>query len=427
MKVSRHALVAASGLLMIGVLSGCGGDSAGSDASPDAGGGVGETDVATALEYVGGEGGKADSSLEPFTIGFVNGQGAVPSFDEQEAAADAAVDFINEHLGGIDGHPVQLEKCFIQAEEDGQKCAGQLLENPDIHVANMGVSVYGNATFYELIGGKFPTVVTAAVTAADATTDSVYAFDGGSLANLNGIAAGAEEAGYEKLAVIASNNPAAKYLLSEIVLPDLESRGIDATTVYVADTATTPDYVSALQTSGAADADAIELIPATVAGCVSMYDAMKQLSLTKPVVTVTQCSNDPMPEKTGGGPENWYITSLMELGLIDSPQANVVLNVMDAAGSGAKTNVGFATKGFGDFLTITKFAKAIGYDNLSAEAFEQQIADFRGPAWMIPGDILCGGNPMQSGLCGDSAANSVFKDGEWVGLEPYQDVTLERK
>jgi branched-chain amino acid transport system substrate-binding protein len=414
-------------VLLLGVLSGCGSDSEGSAATAGSSSSDSATDVATALEYVGGEEGKADMSLEPFTIGFVNGQGSVPSFDEQEAAADAAVDFINEHLGGIDGHPVELEKCFIQAEEDGQKCAGQLLENPDIHIANMGVSVYGNATFYDLVKGKFPTIVTAAVTDADATTEDVYALDGGSLANLNGIAAGAEEAGYKKLAVIASNNPAAKYLLSEIVLPDLEKRGIDATTVYVADTATTPDYVSALQTSGAADADAIELIPATVAGCVSMYDAMQQLGLTKPVVTVTQCANDPMPEKTGGGPENWYITSLMELSLLDSPQSNVVNNVMESAGVGDKTNVGFAAKGFGDFLTITNFAKAIGYDNLSAEAFTKQIADFRGPAWMIPGNILCGGNPMQSGLCGDSAANSVYKDGKWTSLDPYQDVELERQ
>ncbi|CAN5131733.1 hypothetical protein BH09ACT10_BH09ACT10_01220 [soil metagenome] len=418
MKFTRLALVTAiSGALLLSACSSS--DSDGGSGGESDKGGVSAADVSTALTYVGGKEGKADSSLAPFTIGFVNGQGAVPSFPEQEKAADAAVDFINSKLGGVGGHPVELEKCFIQAEEDGQKCAGQLLD-AKVNIANVGVTVFGNATLYKLIGDKFPTIVTAAVTGPDATTKGVYAMDGGSLTNLAALADIAQNKGFKKLSIISSNNPAAKYLMSEIILPDIKARGIEATTVYLADTATTPDYVSALQTSGAAKSDAVYLLPATVAGCVSLYDGMKQISLTKPVLGPSQCGNDPMPEKTGGGPEGWSLAGLNDPVFLDSPEAKTVSDVMDAAGSGSVKNVGFAAKGFGDILTITKFANAIGFDKLTPAAFNEQIASFAGPAWMIPGTIKCGANTTQIGLCGDSASVYGFEGGKWVAGTPFK-------
>lgn len=413
MKFSRLAVIAASSLL---ILSACGSDS--DDGGSSGEGQVSAEDIATALEYVGGEEGEADSSLEPFTIGFVNGQGGVPSFAEQEAAADAAVDFVNNNLGGVDGHPLELKKCFIQAEEDGQKCAAELLENDNIHIANVGVVVFGNETLYNLIDGKFPIISTSGSTDVDTITEDVYELDGGSLTNLNSMVANAEKVG-KNIAIISSNNPAAKYLMTDIILPDMKERGMKATPVYVSDTATTPDYVSALQTSGAADADSIYLLPATVAGCVSLWDAMQQVSLTKPVFAPSQCGNDPMPETTGGGPEGWTLTGINDPVFLDSPQATVVSNVMDAAGAEDQKNLGFAAKGFGDLLTITKWAKEIGYDNLSADAFQQKITDFTGPAWMVPGKIKCGANTTHIGLCGDSASNYEYKDGKWNALEPY--------
>jgi hypothetical protein len=147
---------------------------------------------------------------------------------------------------------------------------------------------------------------------------------------------------------------------------------------------------------------------------------MKQISLTKPVLGPSQCGNDPMPEKTGGGPEGWSIAGLSDPVFLDSPQAKVVSDVMDAAGSGSVKNVGFAAKGFGDLLTITKFANAIGFDNLSPEAFTKQIKEFTGPAWMVPGDIKCGANTVQIGLCGNAASLYEYKDGKWDALPPYK-------
>jgi branched-chain amino acid transport system substrate-binding protein len=65
-------------------------------------------------QFVGGSG-KADASLSPVTIGWVNMQGGPPSqtFAGATRAAEATVKFINTELGGVHGHPVQLSTCFI--------------------------------------------------------------------------------------------------------------------------------------------------------------------------------------------------------------------------------------------------------------------------------------------------------------------------
>src|SRR5512146_1236513 len=63
-------------------------------------------------QFTGGSG-KANASLSPVTIGWVNEQGGPPSqtFPQATLAAQATVKFINAELGGVHGHPVQLSTC----------------------------------------------------------------------------------------------------------------------------------------------------------------------------------------------------------------------------------------------------------------------------------------------------------------------------
>ena len=70
-----------------------------------------------------------------------------------------AVKYINAELGGVDGHPVQLDTCFIaSAEEEGTGCAQKFLANKNVHVAAMGAAVIGVQSFYSTLGGAIPVV-----------------------------------------------------------------------------------------------------------------------------------------------------------------------------------------------------------------------------------------------------------------------------
>jgi hypothetical protein len=104
---------------------------------------------------------------------------------------------------------------------------------------------------------------------------------------------------------------------------------------------------------------------------------------------------------------------------VDDPQATVFRNVMQAYGQQAIENVGFVTKSFGDILTIAKWANSIGYAHLSPKAFEQQISQWTGPGFMLPGQFHCGANKTLIGVCGNAASGSTFAGGKWVSVGSY--------
>ena len=103
---------------------------------------------------------RRDSSLPPVTIGFVNQQGGQQVIGQHATdGAQMAVNYINKELGGVDGHPVQLDTCFIaSAEEEGTTCAQKFLANKSVDVIAMGAVVIGDQSFYATLGGKLPVV-----------------------------------------------------------------------------------------------------------------------------------------------------------------------------------------------------------------------------------------------------------------------------
>ncbi|HWV84805.1 MAG TPA: ABC transporter substrate-binding protein, partial [Capillimicrobium sp.] len=123
-------------------------------------GGLGEESVTDYVAYVGGTAGPADESLPPVTIGWVNQEGGQEEIGAAATqGAELAVKVLNEKLGGINGHPVKLEKCFIRdAEEEGTTCAQKLVNNPDVKVIVMGGVAIGIESFYSTIAGKKPVI-----------------------------------------------------------------------------------------------------------------------------------------------------------------------------------------------------------------------------------------------------------------------------
>ena len=149
-KVRRHRRTGYAGIAALAVATlaaaGCSSSSSSSAASPAASaaapasaaaapsasgsaGGLGAQSVTNYLSYTGGKSGPANSSLTPVTVGFVNQQGG-PQVIGQHATdgAEMAVNYINKELGGVDGHPIKLDTCFIaSAEEEGTGCAQKFL------------------------------------------------------------------------------------------------------------------------------------------------------------------------------------------------------------------------------------------------------------------------------------------------------------
>ena len=124
---------------------------------------------------------------DAITIGLQNPEGPVINFPEYRVAAQAAVDYINNELGGVGadpatgkaGRPLKLEVCkynaLVPAELPG--CANTLAaKNPLLVFATLA---FGDAHFPIYIAKKIPVIVGTPIFPADFTSPATFAIGGG--------------------------------------------------------------------------------------------------------------------------------------------------------------------------------------------------------------------------------------------------------
>lgn len=135
--------------------------------------GSGVTDY---VRYTGGSPGPADRTKPPIVIGWVNQQGGPHDVGPTAtAAADFAVKYINDKLGGIDGHPVVLRKCFTAtAEEQGQVCGQKLVNDKAVQQIAVGAVALGGQSLMAAIDGEKPMSYSVAVGPSDSRNTNGY-------------------------------------------------------------------------------------------------------------------------------------------------------------------------------------------------------------------------------------------------------------
>ena len=112
--------------------------------------------VTNYLAYTHGKAGKANPKLSKVYIGWVNQQGGqVVIGGLATAGASLAVDYVNQYLGGVGGHPVQLVPCFIKsAEEEGTTCGQKFVNDKRISVVAEGAVATGAQSMHATIGAN---------------------------------------------------------------------------------------------------------------------------------------------------------------------------------------------------------------------------------------------------------------------------------
>ena len=125
--------------------------------------------VTNYLAYVHGTRGKADPKKSKIYIGWVNQQGGqVVIGGLATAGAELAVKYVNDQLGGVNGHPVALVECFIKSnEEEGTTCGQKLVNNKRISVIASGAVATGAQSFFATVRGAKPVVTGVAITPVD--------------------------------------------------------------------------------------------------------------------------------------------------------------------------------------------------------------------------------------------------------------------
>jgi branched-chain amino acid transport system substrate-binding protein len=420
--------------LALGVAA-CGDDSSSSGGGSSAGAGAstaptdasaGNTEAGSGVTdyvaYTGGKAGKADASLAPVTIGWVNQQGGPADVGPGATkGTELAVKYINEELGGIGGHPLRVKSCFTSTtEEQGQTCGQKMVNDKSISVVSVGAVAIGSQSLVATIGGDKPMVNGVAVGGSDSKNTNGYALFGDALSVSAPFGTFASQVLHAKSAAIVY--PEIPGVSEAAGAQEQGAKGNGMTVKKVAWNPNATDLVGPLTAAGAQSADTI-ITSSDPKGCVNLAKAITQLKLDTPVVSQPLCLNPDVAKALGDIPQwNYGIASSLPTDTSD-PASVAFMKVA--------TKYGMAKEGaadvwvpvaFAQTLTIAQWLNKVGVDKITPQAIAEQAKAFKGPLLMGPPTLECGKYPDRPAICNDQAkfyayeGKGVFKPASgWLG------------
>jgi branched-chain amino acid transport system substrate-binding protein len=389
-------------------------------------GGAGGKSVTDYQAYIGGKAGKADPSKSPIYIGWVNQQGGQQVIGAAATdGADLAVKLVNSQLGGIDGHPVALKKCFIKsAEEEGTSCAQKLGNDKSVTAIDMGGVAIGIQPFYSTIAGKKPVITGVAVTPVDSVQKNAVILFGDVTKVLGPFGTYAKDELHAKTAALVYPNIAGITDGAAAIAKGLTAAGIKVKKVGYSQGQT--DLIGPLTAAGAPSADIV--IPySDASGCVNQAKGLKQLGITdaKKIVSAPLCLNPTVSAGLGGDYPIWtYAIASSLFGDPTDPGMAPYMKISQQYKVKTAPDP-WVIVSFSDVLTTVKFLNELGPNNLSASAILNKAKSFTGPVALGAPELQCGKYSDAPAVCNDRTQfftyhgkNDFKKAASW--LQPPQ-------
>ena len=323
MRSSRWLSLAAA-VVVIGLLAaGCGSSSSTSSAtsaatSSGSSGGTTSTAAASGSSFSFGTPKKATGS--PYVFGMINDETGPVTFPESRQGAIAAMNYVNDYLGGINGHPIQIDSCIGDGTPAGAaKCATELVAKHPMAIlgaADVGapasIPIYGHANLAYIGGIPFTPVPFVApnsiqfwsVSVGDNAAAAVYA---------------GKTLSAKKVALMYFSNPQGMSIIPQIV-PVFKAAGVSTVKLIpLSPTSPDPSPQAALIQSSGADLAYID-VPN---GCGNVLKSLKSVGYTGKLMGIDPCGAPPVISASAGGAEGMYIASPFLLATGTSQQAQL--------------------------------------------------------------------------------------------------------
>ncbi len=292
--------LAVTGLVVAGCSSSGSSSSTGSG-TPTSGGtaaaaGAGSSVFGTAKKATG----------TPYVFGMINDETGAVTFPEARQGAIAAVNYVNNYLGGINGHPIQIDSCTGDGTPaTAARCANQLVAKHPIAIlgaADVGapasIPIYQHANLAYLGGIPFTPVPQTApnsvqfwsVSVGDNAAAAVYA---------------GKTLGVKSVAIVYFSNPQGASLLPQIT-PVFKAAGVTTVKdIPLSPTSPDPSPQAALVESSGAQLAYVD-VPN---GCGNVLKALKSVGFSGKIMGIDPCGAPPVIEAAAGGAEGMYIAS----------------------------------------------------------------------------------------------------------------------
>jgi branched-chain amino acid transport system substrate-binding protein len=311
-----------------------------------------------------------------------------------------AVTYINDELGGVDGHPLKLDTCFTTTEQQGTSCADQLLAAKVPMIATGGVAV-GAQSFFSAINGQVPVIDGVAVTPFDAVSKNTFILFGDSTHVLGPLGSYAQQIGAKTATVVYPENPGI-IPGAEAIQKGLQAAGVTVTMEGYPETATS---LTQYLVAGHAQSAGMVVPYADAASCVNLAKALTSLNITDPkkIVTAPLCLSGTVIKGLGDFPKWTYSIASSNYGDPTDPGMPAYEAVTKKYTTPGDAVDPWVIVNFGEILTVDKLLNQIGYANINGTAIEAAAKAFKGPQALGAPALDCGAFSTAPAVCNDRA------------------------
>jgi branched-chain amino acid transport system substrate-binding protein len=345
--MTRHRWFCAAALVVIGLAAaGC----TSSSSSPPSSSGT----SAAASRSVFGTPKKATGT--PYVFGMINDETGAVTFPEARQGSIAAVDYVNNYLDGINGHPIVIDECTGDGTPaTAARCANQLVADHPLAIlgaADVGapasIPIYEHANLAYLGGIPFTPVPETApnsiqfwsVSVGDNAAAAVYA---------------GKKLGVKSVALVYFSNPQGESILPQIT-PVFKAAGVTTVKdIPLSPTSPDPSPQAALVESSGAQLAYVD-VPN---GCGNVLKALKSVGYSGKLMGIDPCSAPPVIQAAAGGANGMYIASPFLLQAGNSPQAKLFMAAMKKWAAPGTLIDSISTAGFATVMNVQQVLSTI--------------------------------------------------------------------
>jgi branched-chain amino acid transport system substrate-binding protein len=265
------------------------------------------------------------ASGTPLKIGYISDGGA-PATDGpgEKAATGAAVKYVNEYLGGVNGRPLELVWCQTELTPAGATdCANQMVaaKVPIVLGATPGVA---DPIVKVLTAANIPYFVNTAVDQSLVLSSDSYV-----LANVLGFLAApvkiAKDKNYKKVATVIIDVPAAVAPVKALQQPMYDKAGISVD--YTAVPPGTPDMTPQIQAAASKNPDMFVVV-GDPTFCTAALTALKTASFKGTIFINSQCMSPDLAKSVPGGLKDVLVGTTQALAAGQDPESKLYTAVM---------------------------------------------------------------------------------------------------
>jgi branched-chain amino acid transport system substrate-binding protein len=356
--------------------------------------------VTNFLKYTDGKARPANSKLKPVLVGWVNNQGGqVLVGPTATNGAELAVKWINQHAGGIDGHPIKLVTCFIpNTEAEGTTCGDQLRATKGMEAIGFGGVAVGASSLEAVVSPKIPIFCGICVNPGDVTNPNTYIFGGSGNAVTWPWGTFSKQVLHAKTAAVVFPNAPGYIVPAGAAVQAYKAEGINATSVGL-DPATS-DYVGALEAANVSSDDTI-YTNGSVSSCVAVAKALTQLNVSPSKVVSSPLCLTPAVKSALGDYPKWYYATAQDNLDAKLPQTAAYYKLLANYGLSASDEDPWFCTGFAELMTMAQLMNAIGYAHVTPATVSTALKEWHGPFLLGQPKIDCGEYSKAPASCSD--------------------------